>query len=148
MSKILIAYGSTTGNTAEVADWIAENLRGKGLDVTAEDCAGLSFDDLCAGYDLVVLGSPTYGDDPIEIQEDIEPLLDDLEKTSISGKKVAVFGCGDRSYTHFCGVVDVIEGRVKDCGGSLVVDSLRVDTPHDSFRDEVDVWSDEVAASV
>lgn len=148
MTKALIAFGSTTGNTAEVAQWIATHLGESGIDVTTRDCAEASPDGLCAAYDLVVLGCPTYGDDPIEVQEDFEPVLDNLEKTGITGKKVAVFGCGDSSYTHFCGAVDAIEERVRDCAGFLVVGSLKVDTPYDGFKSEVRDWSRQVAAAV
>ncbi len=147
MTKALIAFGSTTGNTAEVAQWIADHLGKAGIEATAKDCAGESASELCAGYDLIVLGCPTYGDDPIEVQEDFEPILDSLEKTGIGGKKVAVFGCGDSSYTHFCGAVDVIEERVRSCSGTLIVGSLKVDTPYDGYRKEVEEWSGKVAAA-
>ncbi len=147
MSKVMIAYGSTTGNTAEVAEWIGKNLQDRGFQVTAEDCAGLEFESVFSTYDLVVLGCSTYGDDPIEIQEDFEPLLESLESAAISGKKVAIFGCGDRSYRHFCGAVDEIEKRVVECGGVMLVDPLRVDTPHDGFRNEIDAWVEGVAAA-
>lgn len=148
MTKALIAFGSTTGNTAEVAGWIAEALSEKGIDAKAEDCANARLTDLCADYDLIVLGCPTYGDDEIEIQEDFAPLLDDLEVSGIDGKKVAIFGCGDSSYFNFCGAVDVIENRVNECGGRRIVESLKIDDPHDSHRDEIVAWSGNVAAAI
>jgi len=147
MTKALIAFGSTTGNTAQVADWVFEALGEKGLEVKLEDCAAAAAGGLCDTYDLIVLGSPTYGDDPIEIQEDFEPILDSLEETGISGKKVAVFGCGDSSYFHFCGAVDVIEKRVRECGGELVVDSLKIDDPHFDHEDEIRTWAAQVASA-
>jgi flavodoxin I len=141
MKNALVAFGSTTGNTAEVANWIAETLGRKGLTVESADCAGLSTGGLCAPYDLIVFGCSTYGDDEIEIQEDFEPILDDLENTDISGKKVAIFGCGDSAYPHFCGSVDAIEKRVGACGGELIVTSLKVDDPHPDSQDEIIAWA-------
>lgn len=148
MTKALIAFGSTTGNTAEVADWIAAALAAKGIDAKTTDCASAKLTGLCADYDLVIFGCPTYGDDEIEIQEDFAPLLDDLEVAGVEGKKVAVFGCGDSAYFNFCGAVDVIEQRVEECGGRRIVDSLKIDDPHDSRRAEILAWSDQVAAAV
>lgn len=147
MPKALIAFGSTTGNTAEVASWIAANLAEKGIEAKTEDCATAKLNGLCQGYGLVILGCPTYGDDEIEIQEDFQPLLDDLGGAGVEGKKVAVFGCGDSSYFHFCGAVDVIEKEVKDCGGTLIVDSLKLDDPHASRKGEILEWSNRVAAA-
>lgn len=147
MTKALIAFGSTTGNTAQVADWVFETLEKKGLDVKLEDCATVNPNGLCDTYDLIVLGCPTYGDDPVEPQEDFEPILEDLNETGISGKKVAIFGCGDSSYFHFCGAVDLIENRVKECGGQLVADSLKIDDPHYDHEDEVRAWTAQVAAA-
>ena len=148
MTKALIAFGSTTGNTAEVADWIAASLGGKGIEAKTEDCAAAGVSGLCANYDLVVLGCPTYGDDEIEIQEDFLPLLDDLEQAGIEGKKVAVFGCGDDSYFHFCGAVDEIEKRVRQCGGELIVASLKINDPHADRKAEILAWSERIAAAV
>lgn len=148
MTKALIAFGSTTGNTADVANWIASALSAKGIDTKTEDCATAKPTDLCDGYDLIIFGCPTYGDDEIEIQEDFAPLLDDLAIAGVDGKKVAVFGCGDSSYFHFCGAVDVIENRVGECGGTLIVESLKIDDPHDSRKDEIRAWSDRIAAAM
>ena len=84
MTKALIAFGSTTGNTAEVANWVFETLEKNGVEVTLEDCAASSPNGLCDPYDLIVFGCPTYGDDEIEIQEDFEPILDELEKCGVN----------------------------------------------------------------
>lgn len=148
MTKALIAFGSTTGNTAEVADWVFETLGESGIDVTLEDCAAASASGLCDPYDLIVFGCPTYGDDEIEIQEDFEPILDSLEKSGLKGKKFAVFGCGDSAYYHFCGAVDVIEKRAAKCGASQVIKSLRVDDPHSEHENDVKAWSARLADAV
>lgn len=55
--KVLVAYSSKRGSTAEIADTIAGTLRDAGLEV---DCAeGGDVDDLAA-YEGVVLGSAVY----------------------------------------------------------------------------------------
>ena len=148
MSNILVAFGSLTGNTMGVAEWVADALTAEGHTASLVDCANVtSPEGMCAEFDLVVFGSPTYGDDPCEVQEDFEPVLDALESTGVGGKKVAVFGCGDSSYTHFCGAVDMIIERVNECGGSLVGEPLRIDDPHYDHEDEVREWAKGLAAA-
>jgi menaquinone-dependent protoporphyrinogen oxidase len=54
---VLVSYATTGGSTAEIAEWIAEELRGAGLAVVVRPAANV--DDL-AGYDAVVLGGAMY----------------------------------------------------------------------------------------
>jgi menaquinone-dependent protoporphyrinogen oxidase len=57
--RVLIAYAGRSGSTAEIAQWLAERLRGEEetLDVTVAEVS----DDLDpSGYDVVVLGSALY----------------------------------------------------------------------------------------
>ena len=75
MSKTLIVYGSTTGNTEMVARQIGEVLLKKGHDVTVKDVTNTKVDELGNGYELTVLGSSTWGEDKIEFQEDFEPFF-------------------------------------------------------------------------
>ncbi len=55
--KVLVAYASKRGSTAEIAAAVAEELRGAGLDVDCVDSGEVK--DL-GGYDAVVLGSAVY----------------------------------------------------------------------------------------
>jgi menaquinone-dependent protoporphyrinogen oxidase len=57
--RVLVAYASRSGSTAEIATWLAERLRGEeeSMDVTVEEVS----DRLDPrGYDVVVLGSALY----------------------------------------------------------------------------------------
>ena len=57
MAKILVAYASKHGSTAEIADAVAETLRGLDLSV---DCAEAGEVKSVEPYDAVVLGSAVY----------------------------------------------------------------------------------------
>ena len=57
MTKVLVAYASKRGSTAEIADAIAETLREFGLSV---DCTEASRVRSVDSYDAVVLGSAVY----------------------------------------------------------------------------------------
>jgi len=146
MSKTLIVFGSTTGNTETVADEVAKILEKDGHKVEIRNAAGLEPENMADGFDAVLLGSSTWGDDEIELQDDFIQVYDDLEKTGLSGRKVAVFGCGDSSYTYFCGAVDAIEEKVEKMGVNLITDSLRIDGDPDNG--EVTAWAQAVSAKL
>lgn len=57
MSRVLIAYGSKHGATAEIAEHIRETLRAEGQ--RAESSAAADVNDL-SPYDAVILGSAVY----------------------------------------------------------------------------------------
>jgi len=146
MAKALIVYGSNTGNTETAAEFICTALLKKGWDVTTRDASGVNAAGLAQGFDLVLFGCSTWGDEEIELQDDFVPLFDELELAGLSGKKLAVFGCGDSSYTHFCGAVDAIEEKAAGLGALLVAGSLKIDG--DPERGEISAWAEEVAAHV
>jgi len=146
MAKALIVYGSTTGNTETAAGFIAAALRDKGLEADVRNAAQVSAPGLAEGYELVLLGSSTWGDDDIALQDDFEPLYYELELAGLKGRKLAVFGCGDSSYPHFCGAVDAIEEKVVALGADLVAESLKIDG--DPEPAEITAWASEVADHV
>ncbi len=89
MEKILILFGSTGGNTEEVANTIASKIDG---DVTVEDVADVAAD-IAADYNNIILGTSTWGVG--ELQDDWDEFLPNLVKEDFSGKNVALFGLGD-----------------------------------------------------
>lgn len=146
MSKALIVYGSTTGNTEATAKQIGEVLSQQGVEVTIQDVTRTQVADLGGDFDLTLLGSSTWGDADIEFQEDFAPFYDTLDQANLKGRKVALFGCGDSSYTHFCGAVNMLEEKMEELGAAVVNDPLRIDgDPGDAKGDIVD-WAKEVAS--
>ncbi len=143
MSTALIIYGSTTGNTESTAETIKGYLEGKGFEVTLTDVGQASIDNLKEAYDVYLLGCSTWGDDEIELQEDFEGFYEAMDSgLDLSGKKFGVFGCGDSSYTYFCGAVDVIEEKVGKLGATVVCESLRIDGDPES--EEIEEWAQDV----
>jgi len=145
MSKALIVYGSTTGNTETVAVHVQATIQKAGWETVIKSADDVSAAGLANGYDLVLFGCSTWGDDDIELQDDFVPLFDDLDKAGLSGKKIAVFGCGDSSYTHFCGAVDAIEEKIQSLGAVLVNASLKIDG--DPEKDDAVAWAQEVLSN-
>jgi flavodoxin I len=112
MSKIGIFYGSSGGNTQRVAKSIAAKLGG----VSDSDIydAGKAGADNLTPYDVLLFGSSTWGLG--DLQDDWESFLKIVVSADLSGKKVALFGCGDSSSypDTFCNAMGAIYKAVKD----------------------------------
>lgn len=107
MKKIGIFYGSTTGTTEAIASQIAEKLGVAAADV--HDVSKMTAD-LANSYDVLVLGTSTWGDG--ELQDDWYDGVKVLKGIKLSDKIIALFGCGDSaSYSDtFCdGIGDLYE---------------------------------------
>lgn len=90
MGHVSIFYGSTTGNTEEVAELIAREL--KGAVDTIKDISKASPADFMAA-DTLILGTSTWDDG--QLQQDWEYFLPQLDTIDLTGKKVALFGLGN-----------------------------------------------------
>lgn len=145
MASALIVYGSTTGNTEYMATVAAKVLQGAGYTVKSLDASNATAAGLCDGYDLVLFGCSTWGDETIELQDDFIPLFDDFDKINASGKNTAVFGPGDTSYTYYCGAVDAIAEKLAELGAT-VINTLKIDGDPQSEQDEIEEWVKGVAA--
>lgn len=111
MNKIGIFYGSSNGNTQNVAKNIAKKLSIGDNDVY--DVCKAKANDLTV-YDVLLFGSSTWGLG--DLQDDWEGFIKTVASTDLSGKKVALFGCGDSSsYSDtFCDAMGKIYQAVKD----------------------------------
>ncbi len=89
--KIGIYYGSTSGNTEEVADLIVQYLGDGQAD--KHDLARTGFG-RAGEYDLLVFGMPTW--DGGNLQSDWEDRWPELASINFDGRLVALFGLGDQ----------------------------------------------------
>jgi flavodoxin I len=145
MSKALIIYGSTTGNTEAAAHTIAQAMAEHDFEATVKDVTSVEMSDFANGYDVFLMGSSTWGDDEIELQEDFAEFYERMDELDLSGKKVAVFGCGDSTYTYFCGAVDALEEKTERLGAKLLVSGLKIDGDPEEVEDEILEWANSVA---
>ncbi|MDR1872122.1 MAG: flavodoxin [Deltaproteobacteria bacterium] len=148
MSNVLIVYGSTTGNTEWVASQLSTQIKEAGHTVETLNVTKAKASGLCSGRDLVLFGCSTWGQDEIELQDDFIPLYESLDKIGASGVKSGVFGCGDEDYTHFCGAVDAISGKLGDLGAKLVSGGLKINGDPSDSLESIKKWGDAVIASL
>jgi flavodoxin I len=116
MGKIGIFYGSTEGNTEEVAYKIQKALGKEVSDVHNVD--GATADDV-QRYEIVIFGASTW--EIGELQEDWESFIDVLDDIDFKGKKVGYFGLGDADgYPDtFIDALGIIHDRIKDSGATF-----------------------------
>ena len=79
MSKVLIVFGSSTGNTEGIAQKLEEIIAAAGHEVTLKNAADVDAAGLAEGYDAVLLGCSAWGDDELELQDDFIPLYENME---------------------------------------------------------------------
>ena len=89
--KVAIVYASTTGNTEALANAAAEAAKNAGREVTVKTADQADIGETLSA-DLILLGSPAKGDEVLE--DSMEEFYANL-KSSLSGKKVGLFGSYD-----------------------------------------------------
>lgn len=115
MRKIGIFYGSTTGTTEEAAGKIAALLG----NCEVHNIADATEKDI-ENYDNLIFGSSTWGYG--ELQDDWYGGVALLDKTDLTGKKIAIFGLGDQdSYNDtFVDAIGIIGEKVLDRKGEII----------------------------
>ena len=87
--KVAVVYWSGTGNTAAMADAVAEGAKGAGADVN--ECMCMDFDQgSVASYDALIFGCPAMGSEVLE-EDDFGPMFEAV-LPKLAGKIVALFG--------------------------------------------------------
>lgn len=148
MSKVLIVFGSTTGNTEGIAEAIAKQIEAAGHEVTLTNAADASADGLCDGYDCALFGCSAWGTDDVELQPDFDALFVDFDNINAKGVKTGCFASGDSSFEHFCGAVDVIEAKLNELGAQQIVGGLKVDGDLSAGESDVEEWTNDVLKSL
>ncbi|MFC2034433.1 flavodoxin domain-containing protein [Chloroflexota bacterium] len=101
MSKIKIVYFSLTGNTEQMARYIAEGIRISGNEVEVSKTPEIKRMEDLMGYNGYIFGSPTYHRD---MAEPMKTFLFLAKKAELEGKLGGAFG----SYTHSGDAPDIL----------------------------------------
>ena len=121
-------YGTLSGATMTAAELIGRTLTASGLEADVLPIENITKESL-SPYGAIIIGSPSWEDQGKDGQPlpEITAFLASLSPADMTGKKVVVFGLGDVSYPHFCGAVDVIEGKLKELNMTPAMESLKID---------------------
>lgn len=114
MSKTIVVYGSTNGTCESIAQTIGDQLGAEVINVS-----DLTANQL-AEADNIVLGTSTWGAG--ELQDDWYDGVNVVKSANLSGKRVALFGCGDSaSYSDtFCGGMKELYDAAVAAGATVV----------------------------
>ena len=115
--KIALFYGSTTGNTEDIAELIQRSLLHDQLDLyDVAEAPLLHVND----YAHIIMGIPTW--DYGEVQSEWEDVWAELDSLDLNGKKVALYGLGDQvGYGDwFLDAMGLLHDRLVEQGAELV----------------------------
>lgn len=114
MKSTIVIYGSSTGTCQGIAETIASKLGVEAVDVASIDEATVK------AHENLILGTSTWGAG--EMQDDWYDGVKVLKGTGLSGKTVALFGCGDsESYSDtFCGGMKELYDAAVEAGATVL----------------------------
>ena len=120
--RVALLYTSAYGNTAKVADAIANGLTTANVAVESINCESTPPDDVaqtvkaCDGF---IIGSPTLGGHaPVQIQTALGSILANVPKTKLAG----VFG----SYGWSGEAIGLLDQKLRDAGYCFGFEPIRV----------------------
>ncbi|MFI3259639.1 MAG: flavodoxin [Rikenellaceae bacterium] len=135
MAAITIIYGSTMGNTQSAAEEISSALSAHTTTTLEVSSASK---EIFEGAEVLLLGSSTWGLG--DLQDDWEEAIEVLRSSDLSGKKVALFGCGDAdSYCDtFVDAMGIIYEAAVEAGATVVGQTSTDGYGYTASRAEVD----------
>ena len=151
--KVLLLYATNSGGTFQSSEVIAGALKAANHEVVVQKVVDSKPADM-QGYDLVILGSPSwdYKKDGVRMEGQVHewylPFFGAAQDMTMPGKSFAVYGLGDTAYTYFCGAVHFLEKFVERLQGKLIVPSLKIDGfyfDEKANKEKVTQWAQSVA---
>lgn len=132
MKKTIVVFGSSTGTCESIAGDIAAKLGVEAINVCDMTA------DVIAANDNLIMGTSTWGAG--EVQDDWYDGLNVIKQSDLTGKTVALFGCGDScSYSDtFCGGMAEIYNAVKAQGANVIGQVDATDYSYDDSEAVVD----------
>ncbi|WEV39083.1 flavodoxin [Lactobacillus sp. ESL0680] len=142
--KARIVYASMTGNDADMAEILEEDLQDYDFDVETSEAEFTDASDYLAS-DLCIFVTYTYGEG--KMTDDVADFYEQLQELDLSGKYFAVMGSGDKTYNdHFCENVFDFEKMFKQVGAKEVVAPVTIENaPDDDAIAAIDKAAEEMA---
>ena len=149
--KVLIVFATNSGGTQIAADLVKATLGKNNHEVFIKEVRETNAAEF-AEYDLIILSSPSWDYEGLEGQPhpDYRPFMQGIKDGQFTGKKFAIVGLGDSSYTVFCGAVNVLGDFIKKIGGTLV-DSIKIDgfyLDQATNSQKLDDWAQNLAQKI
>ncbi len=116
MASVSVYFGSSSGNTEDAAQSIAQGLGGG---ASATNITDTTADEILEN-DVIIFGVSTWGTG--DLQDDFEDFMPTLEDMDFSGKKVALVGLGDQeNYPDtFVDAMGTVGKACREAGATLI----------------------------
>lgn len=145
--KVNILYGSMTGNSMKVAEYIHSHFQNTNIEsdlaLVAEQYTPFESDTLY----LIVTSTWVSGEPNPEFAD----MYESLQKEDLTGVSFALVGLGDRTYgeEQFCRAIDMTEARIIERGGKITMNTLKIDGNPDSvLNTDVRAWAETVTQTL
>ncbi len=139
MSKIIIAYGSETGNAEQLAKQLTKQFNERSPSLAPRLCELNDVDTSeLTPEDTLLIISSNFGDG--EPTGNASEFFDRLyEQVSTVDCQYAVFGLGDVSYPKFCGFTIDLDKKLAELGATPIANRVDADTSYQAFFQQ---WSE------
>ncbi len=142
---VLIAWASKNGGTETLAQRLSEVLGKYPFAVELRNIKDVELT-LLHQWRALIFGSPTYG------AGDLHPAWDKPERVlrdfDLTGMPFAAFGTGASRYPTPHWAVDILENRLKNCGGVRLIPGLKMDTLIGLRVRDADPWAHDLAQAL
>ncbi len=144
-TPIPFIYASTSGNTETVMERVAQVFQAQGLAVQLMRSEQTSIGVIKA-HSAFVFGTSTW--EHGALNPFFRPLLKDIKKLDMTGKRAAFAGCGDRRYEpyYFCEGIEIVKREWLTVGGQQLGETLKIQGEAYGILDTVvQQWAEAVA---
>ena len=126
-------YASSTGNSEEIANKIAEELGG----IEVFDLSGTDINKI-NDYDNVILGGSTWGEG--ELNDDWDEAWDSFKTIDLNDKTIALFGLGDQDGypDEFCNALGILYEYLSTTKAKIIGSTSKDGYEYDESKAEVD----------
>jgi len=147
MSKLILIYASTTGNTEAVMDKVGEILTENKLEFESHR-AEEAEESIIENNDNFILATSTWGHGIIN--PFFDELLEYISNNSMAGKKAAFIGCGDKDYEPvlFNNGIKILKSAFLKSGGDEIDRTLIIDgDPFPILDTKVPYWTEKIISA-
>ena len=135
-NRLLLIFGTETGNAEELAEDAANMAKGFDLEATVMDMEDIEPDDISTSKRLIVVCSTWgEGEQPVNAQ-DLYDAVEETEEGSMEGVNFAVLALGDTAFELFCESGKEWDKILEEKGGNRVNDRIDCDTDYDDYAEE------------
>lgn len=125
MPKATIVYASWTGNSEEIAEYLAECFKKLDIDVEIHECQQVDAK-IFLESDICVVSTYTFGSRG-DLPDEIVGFYFDLEKLDLKGKVFGACGSGEEFYGYYCKSVDDFDKQFEKTAAIRGAEPLKIE---------------------